>query len=51
MSEKKQIVTQLWDEFIKKFLPKLDKLPVAERLVVARLLKGALERYIEKNDK
>jgi hypothetical protein len=51
MSEKRQIITQLWTEFMKTFLPKLDKLPPDEKLVCARLLKATLERYIESNDK
>ncbi len=51
MSEKRQMTSQLWNEFIKIFLPKLDKFPPDEKLVCARLLKATLERYIEKNDK
>jgi hypothetical protein len=50
MSERRQAITMLWNEFIRAFLPKLDKLGTpAERVVCARLLKAALEDYIEKN--
>ena len=51
MSQKRYIVTQLWDEFKKRFLPKLNKLSVAERLVLARFLIKELEKYIEENEK
>jgi hypothetical protein len=50
MSEKRQAITILWNEFMRAFLPKLDKLSPEERLVCARLLKATLERYIETND-
>jgi hypothetical protein len=50
MSEKRHQITQLLNEFIRSFMPKMDKLDTpAERVVCARLLKAALEDYIEKN--
>lgn len=52
MSEKRHQITQLLNEFIRSFLPKLNNLPEGkERVVCARLLKAALEDYIERNDK
>jgi hypothetical protein len=50
MSERRQAITLVWNEFIRTFMPKLDKLDTpAEKVVCARLLKAALEDYIEKN--
>jgi hypothetical protein len=50
MSERKQAITMVWNEFMRAFMPKLDKLPTpAEKVVCARLLKATLEDYIEKN--
>lgn len=52
MSEKRHPITQLLNEFIRSFLPKLDHLQnPKEKVVCARLLKAALEDYIERNDK
>lgn len=52
MSEKRHPITLLLNEFIRTFIPKLDRLPgQKEKVVCARLLKAALEDYIEKNDK
>jgi hypothetical protein len=52
MSERRHQITQLLNEFMRSFLPKLDTLPEGkERIVCARLLKAALEDYIERNDK
>ena len=50
MSERKQAITMVWNEFIKAFMPKLDRLDTpAEKVVCARLLKATLEDFIEKN--
>jgi len=50
MSERKQAITMVWNEFIKVFMPKLDRLSApAEKVVCARLLKATLEDFIEKN--
>ncbi len=44
----RQAVTVLIDEFIKTYLPKIDQLDTpAEKSVCARILKAALEDYIE----
>ena len=44
----RQAVTVLIDEFINTYLPKLDQLESpTEKSVCARLLKAALEDYIE----
>ena len=52
MSEQRHPITQVLNEFIRSFLPKLDQLPSQkEKVVCARLLKAALEDYIERNDK
>lgn len=46
----RQAVTVLIDEFINTYLPKLDQLDTpTEKSVCARILKAALEDYIEKN--
>ena len=51
MSERRHPITVLLNEFIRAFMPKLDRLASPkERVVCARLLKAALEDYIEKND-
>jgi len=45
-----QPVTILLNEFIRSFMPKLDRLATpAERLVCARLMKAAIEKYIDDN--
>jgi hypothetical protein len=43
-----QPISVLLDEFINTFLPKLDQLSASERAVCARILKAALEDYMEK---
>jgi hypothetical protein len=51
MSERRHPITVLLNEFIRAFMPKIDRLgSPKERVVCARLLKAALEDYIEKND-
>jgi hypothetical protein len=51
MNEKRHPITILLNEFVIAFMPKLDRLASPkERVVCARLLKAALEDYIEKND-
>jgi hypothetical protein len=50
MAERRHPITLLLNEFIRSFMPKLDRLAgPEERVVCARLLKAALEDYIEKN--
>jgi len=45
-------MTVVIDEFLETFLPKLDQLDTPpEKVVCARILKAALENYIERNDK
>lgn len=45
-------MTVVIDEFLETFLPKLDQLDTpTEKVVCARILKAALEDYIERNDK
>jgi len=45
-------ITVVIDEFLETFLPKLDQLDTpSEKVVCARILKAALEDYIERNDK
>jgi hypothetical protein len=48
----KYAITVVIEEFLETFLPKLDQLDNSkEKVVCARLLKAALENYIERNDK
>jgi hypothetical protein len=47
----RQAISVLIDEFIKTYLPKLDQLDTpTEKAVCARILKAALEDYIERNN-
>jgi hypothetical protein len=51
MNERRHPITVLLNEFVRAFMPKLDQLASPkERVVCARLLKAALEDYIEKNN-
>jgi hypothetical protein len=50
MSEKRHIVTITLNEFTRQFMPKLEKLGRIEKIVCARLMKAALEKFIEEND-
>jgi len=47
----RQAVTVLIDEFINTYLPKIDQLDTpAEKAVCVRILKAAIEDYIEKTN-